>query len=160
MSEIQPAAGKDLRVGRTNPGLCLLRLFARLLGTIVVGSVVTVFYCAWHLSFLALCMFRPVVNLLVPAGLVMVPLSIAAFVKPEAANGIPFWAILLMAIGVVGIATGYAKLSTGARHRVRPIRSNAIAVATGADVFRDLDGAHGLTKRLALAASFISLRRK
>lgn len=109
MSEIQPAAAKDLLVGRTNPDLRLLRFFARLLGAIVVGSVVTVFYCAWHLTFLALCMFRPVVNLLVLAGLFMVPLSIAAFVKPEAANGMPFWAFLLMAIGFIGFAMGYAK---------------------------------------------------
>ncbi|MET3523913.1 hypothetical protein [Mesorhizobium abyssinicae] len=54
-------------------------------------------------------MFRPVVNLLVLAGLVMAPLSVAAFVKPEAANGMPFWAFLLMAVGFIGFAMGYSK---------------------------------------------------
>lgn len=88
----------------------LLRFFARLLTTIVLGSVLTVFYCAWYLTFFALCMFRPVVNLLGVGGVVMVPLSIAAFVKPEAANGTPFWAILLMAIGFIGFAVGYSKV--------------------------------------------------
>lgn len=110
MSEILPAAGKSPRPGRTNPVLHLLWFFARLLAVIVVGGVLTVFYCAWHLTFFALCMFRPVVNLLVLAALVMVPLSIAAFVKPEAANGMPSWAFLLMAVGFIGFAMGYSKV--------------------------------------------------
>ncbi|WP_245466795.1 hypothetical protein [Mesorhizobium sp. M1A.F.Ca.IN.022.07.1.1] len=86
------------------------RYLARLLTAIVVGSVLSAFYCAWHLTFFALCMFRPVVNLLAIGGVVMVPFSIAAFVKPEAANGMPFWAFLLMAIGFVGFAMGYSKV--------------------------------------------------
>ncbi|MBZ9764813.1 hypothetical protein LB553_28675 [Mesorhizobium sp. CA8] len=69
MIEILPAASKDQRDGRTNSVLRLLRFFARLLGTIVVGSVLALFYCVWHLTFLALCMFRPVVTSLSLPGL-------------------------------------------------------------------------------------------
>ncbi|KRA64129.1 hypothetical protein CFBP6624_25590 (plasmid) [Agrobacterium tumefaciens] len=43
----------------------------------------------------------------VAAAVVMVPLSIAAFVKPEVANGMPFWAFILMTLGFVGFAIGY-----------------------------------------------------
>ena len=32
-----------------------------------------------------------------------------AFVKPEAANGTPFWVFLLMASGFVGVSIGYSK---------------------------------------------------
>lgn len=110
MRDIQPATGENPRPGRTNLVLRLPRFLARLLTAIVLGSVLSMFYCAWHLTFFALCMFRPVVNLLVLAGLVMMPLSFAAFVKPEAANGMPFWAFLLMAIGFVGFAVGYSKV--------------------------------------------------
>lgn len=106
MSDIQPAAP---RLGRAAPVLRLPRFLARLLTAIVIGSVLSMFYCAWHLTFFALCMFRPVVNLLGVGAVVMVPLSIAAFVKSEAANGMPFWAFLVMAIGFIGFAMGYSK---------------------------------------------------
>ncbi|HCL63615.1 MAG TPA: hypothetical protein DIC56_01935 [Rhizobium sp.] len=39
--------------------------------------------------------------------MVMVPLSIAAFVKPEAANGLPFWAFILMTFSFAGFSIGY-----------------------------------------------------
>ncbi|OBZ97596.1 hypothetical protein ADU59_00250 (plasmid) [Pararhizobium polonicum] len=39
----------------------------------------------------------------------MLPVSFAAFVKPETANGMPFWAILLMAVGFISFAMGYSK---------------------------------------------------
>ncbi|TPN81155.1 hypothetical protein FJ987_18625 [Mesorhizobium sp. CU2] len=39
----------------------------------------------------------------------MVPLSVVAFVKPEAANGMPFWALPLMAIGFFGFAMGFSR---------------------------------------------------
>lgn len=109
MNDIQPAAG-DPQLGWTNPVPHLLQFFARSLTIIILGSVLTVFYCAWHLTFFALCMFRPVVNLLGVGGVVMVPLSIVAFVKPEAGNGMPFWVFLLMAIGFLGFAMGYSKV--------------------------------------------------
>lgn len=54
-------------------------------------------------------MFRPVVNVLVVGGVIMLPLSFAAFVKPETANGMPFWTILLMGVGFIGFAMGYWK---------------------------------------------------
>jgi hypothetical protein len=109
MSKIQPRTRTLSQATRRNPVLRLLWFFARVAAAIAVGSVLTVFYCAWHLAFFLLCMFRPVVNVLVVGGVIMLPLSLAAFVKPETANGMPFWAILLMAVGFISFAMGYSK---------------------------------------------------
>ncbi len=109
MSEIQPGARPLSQANRRNPILRLPWFFARVAAAIVVGSVLTVFYCAWHFAFFLLCMFRPVVNVLVVGGVIMLPLSFATFVKPETANGMPFWAILLMGVGFIGFAMGYSK---------------------------------------------------
>ncbi|THK36622.1 hypothetical protein EHS39_18545 [Ensifer sp. MPMI2T] len=40
--------------------------------------------------------------------MVMVPMSIVVFAHPDAANGMPFWAFILMAIGLVTLVRGYA----------------------------------------------------
>ncbi|MEI2298757.1 hypothetical protein [Ensifer sp. MJa1] len=37
----------------------------------------------------------------------MVPISIVVYAHPDAANGIPFWAFALMALGLVALAIGY-----------------------------------------------------
>ncbi|OAP35666.1 hypothetical protein AU381_11500 [Sinorhizobium glycinis] len=39
--------------------------------------------------------------------MVMVPMSIVVYAHPEAANGMPFWAFGLMALGLVAFAIGY-----------------------------------------------------
>lgn len=68
-----------------------------------------VFYAVWHLAFFVLCMFRPVIDMFVPASAVTLLISVAAFAKPETANGMPFWAFILMAVGFTGFALIYAK---------------------------------------------------
>jgi len=109
MGETQPRTRTLSQTTRRNPVLRLPWFFARVAAAIAVGSVLTVFYCAWHLAFFLLCMFRPVVNVLVVGGVIMLPLSFAAFVKPETTNGMPFWAILMMAVGFISFAMGYSK---------------------------------------------------
>jgi hypothetical protein len=93
MSEIQTRIRTLSQATRRNPVLRLLWFFARLIAAVAAESVLTVFYCAWHLTFFLLCIFRPVVNVLVLGGVIMLSRSFAAFVQPEAANGMPFWAI-------------------------------------------------------------------
>ncbi|KXF77173.1 hypothetical protein ATN84_25305 [Paramesorhizobium deserti] len=39
--------------------------------------------------------------------MVMLPMSIVVHAHPHAANGMPFWAFGLMAIGLVAFAIGY-----------------------------------------------------
>lgn len=92
---------------RENPVLRLGRFLARWFVSIVVGIVKGTIYCTWYLAFFILCMFRPFTGMAMVAAVVMVPLSVAAFVKPEAANGMPFWAFILMTLGFVGFAIGY-----------------------------------------------------
>ncbi|EHS52684.1 hypothetical protein PDO_4648 [Rhizobium sp. PDO1-076] len=78
MSEIQPETRSLSLAARCNSILRLPWLFARVAAAIAAGSVLSVFYCAWHLAFFLLCMFRPVVNALVVGGVIMLPLSFAA----------------------------------------------------------------------------------
>ncbi|WP_099050713.1 hypothetical protein [Pararhizobium polonicum] len=92
-----------------NPLSRMLRFLIRMTSALVIGIALGIFHCAWHLAFFLLCMFRPVVNVLVLGGVIMLPVSFAAFVKPETANGMPFWAILLMAVGFISFAMGYSK---------------------------------------------------
>lgn len=92
-----------------NPLSRMLRYVTRVITMLAIGVVLGVFYCAWHLAFFLLCMFRPVVNVLMLGGVIMLPISFAAFVRPEAANGMPFWAFLLMAAGFIGFSSGYSK---------------------------------------------------
>lgn len=84
-----------------------LRFVVRLPFAIAFGVVRAAVYSAWYLAFFILCMFRPFTGMAMVAAVVMVPLSIAAFVKPEAANGMPFWAFILMTLGFAGFAIGY-----------------------------------------------------
>ncbi|WP_245483012.1 hypothetical protein [Agrobacterium sp. CNPSo 2736] len=80
---------------------------ARLLLLIVRALTKATLHTAWCLAFYILSMFRPFTGMAMLAAIVMLPLSIAAFVKPEAANGMPFWAFILMTFGFAGFSIGY-----------------------------------------------------
>ena len=82
-------------------------IVARLPFLIVRGLTKAALYIAWCLCFYILSMFRPFTGMAMLAAIVMVPLSIAAFVKPEAANGLPFWAFILMTFSFAGFSIGY-----------------------------------------------------
>ena len=99
---------KDLEHG--NPVLRLGRIPIRLLVVIVVGIVEAAIYCTWYLAFYVLCLFRPFTGMMMLAAVVMVPMAIVVFANPGAANGMPFWAFALMAIGLVASAAGYTLL--------------------------------------------------
>lgn len=73
----------------------------------VCGLTQAALYTAWCLAFYILSMFRPFTGMAMLAAIVMVPLSFAAFVKPEAANGMPFRAFILMTFGFAGFSIGY-----------------------------------------------------
>ena len=94
---------------KRNPLSRLIRHIARALAALVVGILGTILHGIWHLAYSLLCLFRPVVNVLMLGGLIMPLVAFVAFVKPEAANGTPFWVFLLMAAGFVGISMGYSK---------------------------------------------------
>lgn len=99
--EIESEATEPRSTRRVYPAL------ARLLFLIVRGLTKGTLYIAWCLAFYILSMFRPFIGMAMLAAIVMVPLSIAAFVKPEAANGMPFWAFILMTFGFAGFSIGY-----------------------------------------------------
>lgn len=97
------------RPERRKPLVRLLRFIARALATVVVGTVRGVLHGIWHLAYFLLCLLRPVINVMMLGGLIMPLVAFVAFVKPEAANGMPFWIFLLMAAGFVGVSMGYSK---------------------------------------------------
>lgn len=109
MIENQSIISAGQQPDERNPLSRMLRHVTRVITMVAIGVVLGVFYCAWHLAFFLLCMFRPVVNVLMLGGVIMLPISFAAFVKPEAANGMPFWVFLLIAVGFIGFAFGYSK---------------------------------------------------
>ncbi|MET3616035.1 hypothetical protein ABID16_004384 [Rhizobium aquaticum] len=74
---------------------------------IVCGLTKATLYAAWCLTFYILSMFRPFTGMAILAAIVMVPLSIGAFVKPEAASGIPFWTFILVTFGFASFSIGY-----------------------------------------------------
>lgn len=94
---------------RRNQLVRLLRYIARALAAVVAGTVRGVLHGVWHLAYFLLCLLRPVVNVMMLGGLIMPLVAFVAFVKPEAANGMPFWTFLLMAAGFVGVSIGYSK---------------------------------------------------
>ena len=97
------------RPERRNQLVRLLRYIARALAAVVARAVRGVLHGIWHLAYFLLCLLRPVVNVMMLGGLIMPLVAFVAFVKPEAANGMPFWAFLLMAAGFVGVSMGYSK---------------------------------------------------
>lgn len=109
MIEHQSIISADPQPEQRNPLSPILCYVIRVVITLAVGVVLGVFYCAWHLAFFLLCMFRPAVNMLMLGGVMMPLIAFVAFVKPEAANGMPFWVFLLMAAGFIGFALGYSK---------------------------------------------------
>jgi hypothetical protein len=64
-------------------------------------------YCVWYLAFYLLSMLRPFTGMMILAASVMLPMSVVVFAHPDAAAGMPFWAFLLMAIGLVAFALAY-----------------------------------------------------
>jgi hypothetical protein len=81
----------------------------RALAAVVVGIIRGVLHGIWHLAYFLLCLLRPVINVMMLGCLIMPLVAFVAFVKPEAANGMPFWVFLLMAAGFVGVSMGYSK---------------------------------------------------
>jgi len=63
-------------------------------------------YGTWHLLYYIACAFRAFTGFAVLAGIVMLPLAFGVFVKPSTAP-MPWWCILLMAIGMFVFAVGY-----------------------------------------------------
>lgn len=87
----------------------LMRYVGRALAALTVAFARGLFFCAWFLAYSVLSLLRPVVNVLMLGGLIMPLVAFVAFVKPEAANGTPFWVFLLMAAGFVGVSMSYSK---------------------------------------------------
>ena len=109
MIEERPIVDMNGRPENRNPFFRLLRYVARALVALVAGTVRAVLHCIWHLAYFLLCLLRPVVDVLMLGGVIMPLVAFVAFVKPEAANGIPFWVFLLMAVGFVGVSMSYSK---------------------------------------------------
>jgi hypothetical protein len=102
-----PAKQEDGPTGRSATSR-VLRFVVRLPFMIVLGLARAILFSAWYLAFYVLCMFRPFTGMLLLAAIVMVPMAIAVFAHPDAANGMPFWAFILMAIGCTAFAIGYS----------------------------------------------------
>jgi hypothetical protein len=97
------------RPDKRNPLFRLLRHVARAVAALATGIVRGILHTVWHFAYFLLCLFRPVVNVLMLGGFIMPLVAFVAFVKPEAANGMSVWVFLLMAAGFVGISMGYSK---------------------------------------------------
>ena len=109
MIDERAIADMNGRTERRNQLVRLLRYIARALAAVVAGTVRGVLHGIWHLAYFLLCLLRPVVNVMMLGGLIMPLVAFVAFVKPEAANEMPFWTFLLMAAGFVGVSIGYSK---------------------------------------------------
>jgi hypothetical protein len=64
------------------------------------------FYTAWHCLYFVACAFRAFMGFLVIGGLVMLPVSLGVFIRPDAAP-MPWWFFLASALGMFALATGY-----------------------------------------------------
>ncbi len=107
MSGNPAAADLDTDIARETAASGLPRFTVRLPVMVVRSIAKAALYSAWYLAFYLLCMFRPFTGLMVLAAIVMVPMSVVVFAHPAAANGMPSWAFVLMAIGLVAWAIGY-----------------------------------------------------
>ncbi|MBO1040986.1 hypothetical protein [Brucella pituitosa] len=94
---------------KRNPFFWMLRYVARVVSALVAGILYAAFLCISHLSYFLLCLFRPVVDVSMIGGVIMLPTAFAAFVKPEVAHGMPYWVFLLMAVGFVATSMGYSR---------------------------------------------------
>ncbi len=99
----------NARLEERNPLFRLMRYVARALVALPVAVARGIFFSVWCLAYSVLSLLRPVVNVLMLGGLIMPLVAFVAFVKPDAANGIPFWVFLLMAAGFVGVSMGDSK---------------------------------------------------
>ncbi|GHD23525.1 hypothetical protein ACFOEZ_11920 [Tianweitania populi] len=64
------------------------------------------FYAAWHLLYFVACAFRAFTGFLVLAAIVMLPVSLGVFLKPDTAP-MPWWFFLSSALGMFVFAVGY-----------------------------------------------------
>lgn len=109
MTEEESPSEAPLHVRRNIASRIVLPI-ARLPIAFLRFTVSACFHTLWYMAFYALCMFRPFTGMMVLAAIVMLPMSIVVSAHPEAARGMPFWAFLLMSLGFVAFALGYALL--------------------------------------------------
>lgn len=64
------------------------------------------FYTTWHLLHFIACAFRAFTGFLVIGGIVMLPVSLGVFIKPDAAP-MPWWFFLGSALCMFALALGY-----------------------------------------------------
>jgi hypothetical protein len=100
---VEPETGATSRSDASR----LLRFIVRLPFVIAFGIVRAAVYSAWYLGFFILCMFRPFTGFMMLTAIVMVPMAIVVHAHPDAANGMPYWAFGLMAIGLVAFSIGF-----------------------------------------------------
>ena len=108
MIEGRPIVDTGSHSETRNPVSRMMRYVARVITTFAVAIVRGIVHSVWHLAYVLLCLFRPITYLFLPAAFIMLLLSVAAFVKPEASPAMPAWAILLMAIGFGVFSVAYA----------------------------------------------------
>lgn len=95
--------------------------------------------------------------------MVKVPISIVVYARPTRANGMPFWAFDLTALGLVPLRSATRFSSTGSLRPARRTRLPGAAVlinSASPNVTLAAPQGIALTKRLAFAASLMSFRRK
>lgn len=109
MIEEQSIVKANAQAATSNPLFRLLRYVVRVTAALPIAVAREIVFCAWHLAYSVLCLLRTVVNVMMLGGLIMPLVAFVAFGKPDAANGIPFWVFLLMAVGFVGVSIGYSK---------------------------------------------------
>lgn len=108
MIEERPIVDTGSHSEKRNPLSRMVRYVALVTTTLVVGLVCGIVHSIWHLAYVLLCLFRPIIYLFLPAAVIMLLLSVVAFVKPEASPALPAWAILLMAVGFGVFSVAYA----------------------------------------------------
>ena len=109
MVDKRPNIDTHARSQTRSPVFGMLRYVVRVVAALATGILYAIFHCIWHLSYFLLCLFRPVVDVLMIGGVIMLPIAFAAFVKPEVAHGMPYWVFLLMAVGFVTTSMGYSR---------------------------------------------------
>lgn len=107
MSTEPQRAERETGATRRSEAFRALRFIVRLPFAIALGVVRAAVYSAWFLAFYILCMFRPFTGFMMLTAIVMVPMSVVVYAHPDAANGMPFWAFGLTALGLVAFAIGY-----------------------------------------------------
>lgn len=83
MAEKQSIISAHPQNEQRSPLSRMLRYIIRVITTLAIGMMLGVLYCAWQLAFFLLCMFRPVVNVLMLGGVIMPLVAFIAFVNPK-----------------------------------------------------------------------------